>query len=38
MDRCNWKRRESCHAYVWTSILAYNLITLSRHCLDKGLL
>ena len=38
MDRCNWRGRESFHAYVWTSILAYNLMALARHCMDKVLL
>lgn len=38
LSRCNWRGRESFHAYVWTSILAYNLTALARHCLDKALL
>jgi len=38
LSRCNWRGRENFHAYVWTSILAYNLVALGRHYMDKGLL
>lgn len=38
LDRCNWRGREKFHAYVWTSLLAYNLAVLARHCIDKKLL
>jgi IS5 family transposase len=38
LDRCNWRGRESFQAYVWTSILTYNLVALARHCMDKRLL
>jgi len=38
LSRCNWRGRENFLAYVWTSILAYNLVALARHCMDKGLL
>lgn len=38
LSRCNWRGRENFHAYVWTSVLAYNLVSLARHCMDKGLL
>ena len=35
MDRCNWRGRQSFDAYVWTSILAHNLLVLARHCLKS---
>ena len=38
MDRCNWRGRQSFDAYVWTSILAHNLLVLARHCMEKNLL
>jgi len=38
LDRCNWRGQEHFHAYVWTSIIAYNLVVLARHCIDKKLL
>lgn len=38
LDRCNWRGREHFHAYVWTSIIAYNLTVLARHCLDRALI
>eukprot|EP01022_Parablepharisma_sp_SALTPOND_P020142 TRINITY_DN3583_c0_g2_i2.p2 TRINITY_DN3583_c0_g2~~TRINITY_DN3583_c0_g2_i2.p2 ORF type:complete len:445 (-),score=122.16 TRINITY_DN3583_c0_g2_i2:445-1779(-) len=38
LDRCNWRGRQGFHAYVWTSIIAYNLVVLARHCIDKKLL
>ena len=38
LDRCNWRGQEHFHAYVWTSIIAYNLVVLARHCIDKKLI
>jgi IS5 family transposase len=38
LDRCNWRGQKHFHAYVWTSIIAYNLVVLARHCIDKKLL
>lgn len=38
LSRCNWRGRENFHAYVWTSILAYNLVALARHCIDRALI
>jgi len=37
LDRCNWQGRQGFHAYVWTSIITYNLVVLARHCIDKKL-
>lgn len=38
LDRCNWRGQEGFHAYVWTSIIAYNLVVLARHCIERKLI
>jgi len=38
LDKCNWRGREGFRAYVWTSIIAYNLVVLARHCIERNLL
>jgi IS5 family transposase len=38
LDRCNWRGRQGFHAYVWTSIISYNLAVLARHCIDRNLI
>ncbi|MBV1736809.1 MAG: transposase [Desulfarculus sp.] len=38
LDRCNWRGQEHFHAYVWTSIITYNLVVLARCCIGKKLL
>jgi transposase, IS5 family len=38
LDRCNWRGRQGFHAYVWTSIIAYNLAVLARHCINRALI
>ena len=38
LSRCNRRGRENFLAYVWTSILAYNLVALARHRIDEALL
>jgi len=37
LDRCNWRGQKGFHAYVWTSIIAYNLAVLARHSIDRAL-
>ena len=34
LTRCTWRGEQGFHAYVWTSVLAYNLVVLARHCLN----
>lgn len=34
LDRCTWKSHVSFKSYVWSSILAFNLLVLSRHLLS----
>lgn len=34
MDRCNWRSESSFHAYVWSSVVSFNLIAISRHLLE----
>ena len=31
LDRCTWRSLPSFHAYVWSSILSFNLLVLARH-------
>lgn len=38
LSRCNWRGLEAFHAYVWTSIIAYNLMVLARHCIQQKLI
>ena len=33
LDRCTWRSLPSFHAYVWSSILSFNLLVLARHLL-----
>ncbi|MGD8563676.1 MAG: ISNCY family transposase [Desulfarculaceae bacterium] len=33
LDRCSWRGRQGFHAYVWTSIVTYNLAVMARHCI-----
>lgn len=34
LSRCSWRGEQGFHAYVWTSVLAYNLVVLARHSLN----
>jgi transposase, IS5 family len=31
LDRCIWRTRASFHAYVWSSVVSFNLLVLARH-------
>lgn len=35
LDRCNWSSRDSFHSYVWSSLLACNLLGLARALLAR---
>jgi transposase, IS5 family len=35
LDRCNWRSRDSFHSYVWSSLLACNLLGLARLLLAR---
>ena len=34
LDRCTWRGRESFEAYVWSGIVAANLLVMARHVLS----
>jgi IS5 family transposase len=34
LDRCTWRSLESFKSYVWSSILAFNLVIIARHLLS----
>jgi len=36
LGRCIWRGLESFRAYVWNSVVSYNLMTLARHRLTEG--
>jgi IS5 family transposase len=36
LDRCRWKSRRSFHSYVWSSLVACNLLLMARHLIASG--